>query len=453
MFRREFYAAVLLIVPLLVTGADAQLRSTDTDRQFSQFRVNRSLFFNYDVYRFPHSRDSVRVVVVISFVNDLVQFVKQSDSLYEASFELTFLAVDSAKNVYYDRTFRDTLKVTRFEDTNSRAAVHGYIHSFLLPAVDMKLRMEFVDLDTRQPLRRTASLKLRSFVARPIRVSDPVIFAEEKSPGGIPLQTFPERASDRIWPFGEGERYLSPFLVEDRRHFRLSGPVRIALEAQAAEGRDSLKWTSVLLDRDNRRVGLPRERQVPLASGTARIVELFEPDSILPGFYIYQILLEHGTNKRTVQVAFYLGQKPAPASADTTVAIDEFGALRYIVDSDLYETWTKLDSAGRDSVVRAFWVGKDPLPDTPLNELRQEFRRRVRFATLHFVSLVKGRPGWMTDQGRTYILYGPPAEVLHPGIEEGKYQHEVWIYQDPPMRFIFRFDPDSGEYILLASDR
>jgi GWxTD domain-containing protein len=54
-----------------------------------------------------------------------------------------------------------------------------------------------------------------------------------------------------------------------------------------------------------------------------------------------------------------------------------------------------------------FWQRRDPTPDTIENEYRDEHYRIV-FANEQFASFT---PGWRTDRGRFYIMYGPPDDI------------------------------------------
>ncbi|MGD0012899.1 MAG: GWxTD domain-containing protein [Bryobacteraceae bacterium] len=93
----------------------------------------------------------------------------------------------------------------------------------------------------------------------------------------------------------------------------------------------------------------------------------------------------------------------------------------------------------REQFVEQFWLRRDPTPDTAENEFREEHYRRIAYANDHFAS---GIPGWKTDRGRIYIMFGPADEVeAHPSggsyerpIEEGggqtsTYPFEVWRYR------------------------
>src|SRR5215472_3915224 len=93
----------------------------------------------------------------------------------------------------------------------------------------------------------------------------------------------------------------------------------------------------------------------------------------------------------------------------------------------------------RDQFIEAFWQRRDPTPDTVENEYKEEHYRRIAYANEHFAA---GIPGWKTDRGRIYIMYGPADEVeSHPSggtyerpMEEGggstsTYPFEDWRYR------------------------
>src|SRR5579871_964499 len=93
----------------------------------------------------------------------------------------------------------------------------------------------------------------------------------------------------------------------------------------------------------------------------------------------------------------------------------------------------------RDNFIEAFWQRRDPTPDTEENEYKEEHYRRIAYANEHFAA---GIPGWKTDRGRIYIMYGPADEVdSHPSggtyerpMEEGggetsTFPFEQWRYR------------------------
>jgi len=62
----------------------------------------------------------------------------------------------------------------------------------------------------------------------------------------------------------------------------------------------------------------------------------------------------------------------------------------------------------RDNFIEAFWQRRDPTPDTEENEYKEEHYRRIAYSNEHFAA---GIPGWKTDRGRIYIMYGPADEI------------------------------------------
>jgi GWxTD domain-containing protein len=115
----------------------------------------------------------------------------------------------------------------------------------------------------------------------------------------------------------------------------------------------------------------------------------------------------------------------------------------------------------REQFIEQFWLRRDPTPDTEENEFKEEHYRRIAYSNDHYAS---GIPGWKTDRGRIYIIYGPPDEIdSHPSggtyerpMEEGggetsTYPFEQWRYrylEGIGTNIIIEFvDPTmSGEY-------
>jgi GWxTD domain-containing protein len=95
----------------------------------------------------------------------------------------------------------------------------------------------------------------------------------------------------------------------------------------------------------------------------------------------------------------------------------------------------------RDNFIEAFWQRRDPTPDTEENEYKEEHYRRIAYANEHFAA---GIPGWKTDRGRIYIMYGPPDETdSHPSggtyqrpMEEGGGETSTFPFEDWRYRYL-----------------
>src|SRR5579863_6229232 len=93
----------------------------------------------------------------------------------------------------------------------------------------------------------------------------------------------------------------------------------------------------------------------------------------------------------------------------------------------------------REQFIEAFWQRRNPDPDSPENTFKEEHYRRIAYANEHFAS---GIPGWKTDRGKIYIMWGPADEVdSHPtggnwdrpadqgGGSTTTYPWETWRYR------------------------
>ncbi|HKE09591.1 MAG TPA: GWxTD domain-containing protein [Candidatus Acidoferrum sp.] len=119
----------------------------------------------------------------------------------------------------------------------------------------------------------------------------------------------------------------------------------------------------------------------------------------------------------------------------------------------------------REQFIEQFWLRRSSNPDMPDNDFKEEHYRRIAYANEHFAS---GIPGWKTDRGRIYIIWGAPDEIeSHPTggtydrpTEEGggsttTYPWERWRYrylegiqENVELEFV---DPSgTGEYHLTS---
>ncbi|HKN70695.1 MAG TPA: GWxTD domain-containing protein [Terriglobales bacterium] len=114
--------------------------------------------------------------------------------------------------------------------------------------------------------------------------------------------------------------------------------------------------------------------------------------------------------------------------------------VRWIITDQERSAFMQLSNdEERDQFIEAFWQRRDPTPDSEENEFKEEHYRRIAYANEHYAA---GIPGWKTDRGRMYIVFGPADEIeSHPSggtyerpMEEGggetsTYPFETWRYR------------------------
>jgi GWxTD domain-containing protein len=117
----------------------------------------------------------------------------------------------------------------------------------------------------------------------------------------------------------------------------------------------------------------------------------------------------------------------------------------------------------REQFIEQFWQRRNPDPDSAENTFKEEHYRRIAYTNEHYAS---GIPGWKTDRGRIYIMWGPPDEIdSHPSggsydrpsnegggststfpFEDWRYRYLEGIGEDVNIEFV---DPTmTGEYHL-----
>ena len=114
--------------------------------------------------------------------------------------------------------------------------------------------------------------------------------------------------------------------------------------------------------------------------------------------------------------------------------------VAYIISDEERSAFKNLSNdEEREAFIENFWLRRNPDPDSPENEFREEHYRRIAYANEHFAA---GKPGWKTDRGHVYISFGAPDSIdAHPSggqynrpADEGggstaTFPFEVWHYR------------------------
>ena len=197
---------------------------------------------------------------------------------------------------------------------------------------------------------------------------------------------------------------------------------------------------------------------------------------LLPAFAAAALFLIFGTTARTFARPDKQSKEEKKRQKDMQKEavspykkwIDE--EVPYIITDQERAAFKKLSTDDeRESFIENFWERRNPNPGNPENEFKEEYYRRIAYANEHFAS---GIPGWRTDRGRIYIMYGPPNEndnhdsggtyqrpAEEGGGETSTYPFEIWTYNyiegignnvqmefvDPTMSGEFHLTMDPGE--------
>ncbi|MBN1224883.1 MAG: GWxTD domain-containing protein, partial [Candidatus Aminicenantes bacterium] len=141
----------------------------------------------------------------------------------------------------------------------------------------------------------------------------------------------------------------------------------------------------------------------------------------------------------------------------------------YIISQDEKEVFKSFTtSKQRDDFIESFWKRRDPSPNTPFNEFKEEHYRRIEYANRRYF---EGTAGWRSDRGRVYIMFGPPDFFeTNPGGARGflfdvsgptaEFPSEVWTYRHIPglktrvsrVDFTFVNYYNSGKYQFVTNN-
>lgn len=162
-------------------------------------------------------------------------------------------------------------------------------------------------------------------------------------------------------------------------------------------------------------------------------------------------------------------KKKKPSNEGTTSVYKRWldQDVAWIITDEERKTFKALKTDDeREQFIEQFWLRRDPDPDTDGNEYREEYYQRIAYANEHYTS---GIPGWKTDRGRMYIMFGKPDQIeSHPsggsydrptwegGGSTSTYPFEIWWYRyiegvgsDVEIEFV---DPTgSGEYRIARN--
>ena len=137
-------------------------------------------------------------------------------------------------------------------------------------------------------------------------------------------------------------------------------------------------------------------------------------------------------------------------------------AVRYLMMKQEKADWASLKTdADAKAFIDLFWARRDPTPDTPVNELRQQLETRIAEANKRY-SFGK-TPGSQTDRGLVYALLGEPTQIVNrvppPRGFERPINVEAWIYRSEAAErvagtksfdIVFNFHDEKfgGEFVL-----
>nr|HPI74119.1 GWxTD domain-containing protein [bacterium] len=211
-------------------------------------------------------------------------------------------------------------------------------------------------------------------------------------------------------------------------------------------GRDSITVEYSLSTANGKKAG--RRRYTVPGGVTAQCLQLNELIT-QPGEYLLSVQATAGAVRVKGERSFFVHWSSVQMQTHEKSADLELEQLALIVRGNDLDKIRAATGSEQQRLLAEFWRQRDPTPGTEVNELREEFYRRIDFAVKNFTVAGLGQIGWKSDRGRVLVRNGTPDEIERHATEPGMPAVEIWEYRRLNKRFIFTDRQGSGDFRLV----
>ncbi len=425
---------------------------------FAQKKIN----FEFDFARFNYDSASVYVEIYYSVGQENLTKVTVNDSSFVESLIHFFIQNVSSEEVFVDKKYIVNSNLSEFDDEDSRRNFIGVI-GFRLPEGQYLLKITASDHnDESNFVSMNEQLNLTSFTTDKIMISDiglaSRIITESANTESIFYKNTLEVTPNPINIFGQNYPMLF-YYSEIYNLLNDTNSTNTLLNKQIINslGMKVYEQTKRILQNNNSivEVGAINVTKFPTGSYTLFLNLLDEQTNLGVSSSKKFFIINPG-----VEDTFFV------AKANTDIISSEFGLLseeecdemfftaKYIASNKEIERFGKLSGVdSKREFLFNFWKARDPIVETPYNEFKAEYMKRIEHVENRYKTFSKR--GVRSDRGRVYLIYGEPDEIeLHPN-DYDKKPYEIWYYHSIEGGVLFVFGDITGysDYELLHSTK
>lgn len=393
--------------------------------------------FVFDVAAFRSAEDpnAVSLEIYYKIFNNALQYFKQDDK-FVASYEINVVILGKDNNQVTGYSREKKYYLENYQETRSGSSYLVNQMNLEVPKGEFKAVCKLID---------KLSGKVSS-VEKDFRVDH--LFRNEIDMSDIEFVHTVEDTDENKTAFDKGEKRIVPVVSR-----KFSGEShKASFYAEIYNDTEESKEVKVKYKVTGRRSKpvYNDEFVMTLDNPVTRLIKEIPIETLVPDEYeITFELKDKRRNKRwaerksTFHVEWSLR---ALVKNDFETAIEQ---LKYIASKDEMDALKKLEDAPfeeRSDAFEAFWNDHDKYPDTPENETRSLYYSRVRHSDAYFS--VVNQPGWRSDRGRIYIIFGEPDQVERFPFELGSVPYQVWYYYRLSRTFVFEDTHLTGDYHL-----
>ncbi|MBI4552666.1 MAG: GWxTD domain-containing protein [Candidatus Latescibacteria bacterium] len=378
--------------------------------------------------------ENEHVEVHYRLVNDGLRFIKKGQD-YRARFELSLVINDTKNYQLTGTTVRDSVTARSEEETNSLTAFKDSLFVAEIPPGKYVVVANLLDLESSEEINLSQKFTVPDYHKKELSLSD-LEFARHIEPAATASPYV--RHGFQVLPsltraYGENRADLYVYYeVYTTADLSAAKPLKVAYKIKAANGQVAHTQQRVL------------ERKGPAGGYSDR----FDVAGLGQGTYMMEVEVTDEAIRKSARTSgefHVLWQYLLPLTSPKNYK-EIVEQLRYIASTSELKELEKAAPADQHAALERFWRRHDPSPGTDKNENLITYYSRIEYANKHFTNAM-GR-GWKSDQGRIYVLLGPPDEVERFAFERDSNPYQVWHYYTISRHFMFVDRDGFGQYYL-----
>lgn len=373
---KHIHKYIVIIVLLISQVLVAQIRPNSKRQKEAIRQYGFSIFSVADV-----KSDSIRILAFLSVPNHVLQFLKIKDG-FEAEYEATISLKRKKGNLVGRRNWSNKLKTIDYLESTSKEILTIHQVEFKVVPGDYVISAELLDGDSKNSGVREKELK----------------YSEHKGDLALYTPFFLDYLSGN-WGLDDNEIPMFQNIMGakvTRASFFVSGKIKpgpYTLEVTVLGSKKKELWKKSF-------------------ESNAKD-EYFHQRIIIPDKIAKQglrkkvdIVLMQGNERKKESVILSLSKIGISSSINNIDQAVE--NMRYILHDDEWKKLSKSKNTDKETLFLEYWESRDPTPETSDNEVMNEYFSRVSYSNINFKSYL---PGWKTDMGMIYILFGPPDDL------------------------------------------
>ncbi|MFH0931130.1 MAG: GWxTD domain-containing protein [Candidatus Zixiibacteriota bacterium] len=378
--------------------------------------------------------DNWRLEVFYKVFNHRLTFVKEQDK-FKASYEVEIVLFSKNKQ-FTASSQEEEYVVEGYQETQSSSSFLINQVDLSVPAGEYKLSLKLIDHNSKQVLKSEQQINLPSQ-----KSNEPVFSGVELARSVEENQDSPKftKRGKKVIPsvsniFGDPEDFL--WVYFELYNLKATGPEDhlIIYELEASNKSIVLKDTSQISS-------LPIIDQKSLYD-----FKKIKISEIKDGTYTLRLKLLNKEGRVRAKTQKELNIEWSLLYQVKNNYPQAVELLRYVASDKELKELKEAKEEDRTKKWIDFWKSKDLTPDTPENELMEEYYKRVKYANEHFG--IYDKEGYKTDMGMVYIKFGPPDEMDRHPFELSTRPYLVWYYYRLHRKFLFIDVTGYGEYEL-----